>query len=81
MTADNKKKTTMWLIAALVILVLGVAIYQAYTSRKREEEIKNKLTEYETKYGQLKQKTDGINGILSGAGTLAGNIIKAIIMF
>lgn len=81
MTKDKKKKTTMWLIVALVVLVVGVALYRAYTASKREEELQKELEEYQTKYGQLKQQTDGINGILSGAGTLAGNIIKAIIMF
>ena len=71
----------MWLIVALVVVLLGTAIYSSHKARQREEELQRKLDEYETAYGQLKKKTDGITGILSGAGTLAGNIIKAIIMF
>ena len=69
------------MIILLVVMVIGVAIYQTYQSRKREAELQKELEEYQEKYGQLKQRTDGISGILSGAGTLAGNIIKAIIMF
>ena len=77
----NYKKTTMWLIAALVVVLLGAAIYSSHKARQREKEMQRKLDEYETAYGQLKQKTDGITGILSGAGTLVGNVLKAIIMF
>lgn len=71
----------MWLIAALVVVLLGAAIYSSHKARQREKEMQRKLDEYETAYGQLKQKTDGITGILSGAGTLVGNVLKAIIMF
>lgn len=74
------KKTTKIAIIGLVLALLA-AVYVILSQQSKQQQLAQQIAAQNEELETERLKNQGISGILSGAGTVAGNLIKALIMF